>query len=386
MTNKGTRKFKWKLFLRIFLGIILSLAATGFLLLLADGLFNNLLANVLSSISRPIYLFLREHKTEVVLFGFIVITFISVWISLSIATRYIDILIDSIGRVFQKDESLIKLPADFSDIEDQLNTIKYNALRNEQLAREAEQRKNDLVVYLAHDLKTPLTSVIGYLSLLHEERNLPPEMREKYQDIALDKAQRLENLINEFFEITRFNLQNITLNKSRIQLSVMLEQLADEFQPLFKEKNLTCQTCIAPNLVITGDADKLARVFDNLIKNAISYSYENTAIRILAGPANLPVQPPAADRGASQAAGTRAGVLLRFQNVGAPIPEHQLAHIFEKFYRLDAARSSRSGGAGLGLAIAKEIVELHGGGIWASNTPVSPQQDSVTEFTVFLPL
>ena len=382
MRNKGTRKFKRKLFVRTFAGILISMAVTALLLFLADGFLNNALANTLSAINRPLYVFLRGHKTEVVLVAFIIIALVSIWISLVIATRYVDMLVDSIGKVFQKDENLIKLPPDFSDIEEQLNSIKYNALRSEQVAKEAEQRKNDLVVYLAHDLKTPLTSVIGYLSLLNEEKDITPELRDKYETIALDKAERLETLINEFFEITRFNLQNITLDRGRVQLTVMLEQLADEFQPLLAPKSLSCEIRVAPGLVVNGDADKLARVFDNLIKNAISYSYENSVIFVLAEPADLPVLDPA-----GRQTGFQRGVLLRFQNQGDPIPPYKLQKIFEKFYRLDAARSSRSGGAGLGLAIAKEIVELHGGRIWAeSQAAESANAPGVTTFTVFLPL
>ncbi|MCI8361028.1 MAG: vancomycin resistance histidine kinase VanS [Clostridiales bacterium] len=374
------RRFKRRLLLRTLLGLVLSMLVIALLLFIADGVMNNLLANLLSTVNRRFYVFLRSHKIEVILVVFALSAFISIWITLTTANRYIDMLADSIGRVFEKDEKLIKLPADFAELEDQLNTIKYNALRNEQLAKEAEQRKNDLVVYLAHDLKTPLTSVIGYLSLLNEEKDISPELRDKYQAIALEKAQRLETLINEFFEITRFNLQNISLERGRIQLSVLLEQLADEFDPLFAQKRITCQTRIAPRLTVNGDADKLARVFDNLLKNAVSYSYENSVIRILADPSDLPVQRPD-----GQTAGRRQGVLIRFQNQGDPIPAHQLQSVFEKFYRLDTARSSRSGGAGLGLAIAKEIVELHGGGIWAASQAQADGEGGITEFAVFLP-
>ena len=133
------------------------------------------------------------------------------------------------------------LPPDFAEIENKLNSIKYESLRNQQTAREAEQRKNDLVVYLAHDLKTPLTSVIGYLSLLSEEEDLPLQLRQKYVGISLDKAQRLESLINEFFEITRFSLQNIQLETGEINLSMMLRQLVEEFYPQLAEKGLRCE-------------------------------------------------------------------------------------------------------------------------------------------------
>ncbi len=122
--------------------------------------------------------------------------------------------------------------------------------RREYEAKEAEQRKNDLVVYLAHDLKTPLTSVIGYLSLLNEEKEISPVLRDKYTNIALDKAVRLEGLIDEFFEITRFNLQGIELERSRINLTRLLCQLADEFYPVFSEERLTCKLHIPQGLEV----------------------------------------------------------------------------------------------------------------------------------------
>lgn len=252
-------------------------------------------------------------------------------------------------------------PADLKNVEISLKDIQHAIYRNEQAAREAEQRKNDLVVYLAHDLKTPLTSVIGYLSLLEEAPELPPEQRAKYTKIALGKAYRLEELINEFFDITRFNLQTVELEHGRIYLSRMLRQIADEFYPVLEEKKLTSKLNIAPDLVVFGDADKLERVFDNLLRNAVSYSYENTCVWISAQKAN-------------------GGVRIAFRNAGDQIPEQKLSRIFEKFFRLDSARGSGTGGAGLGLAIAKQIVELHGGTVTAFSCR------DYTEFTVILPV
>jgi len=275
--------------------------------------------------------------------------------------RYVEILADSIDRVFRKDDDLIVFPRELKEIETKLNTIKYTAIRNEQVAKEAEQRKNDLVVYLAHDLKTPLTSVIGYLSLLAESPDMPVESRAKYTKIALDKAYRLEQLINEFFDITRFSLQNISLENGKINLSLMLLQIIDEFYPMMTEKNLSAVTHINDGIVIYGDADKLARVFDNLLRNAVSYSYENGNIEISAEVEN------------NQA-------VVSFRNTGDEIPPHKLDRIFEKFFRLDTSRGTKTGGAGLGLAIAKQIIELHGGRIDA----VSNKE--YTEFTVILPV
>ena len=153
-------------------------------------------------------------------------------------------------------------------------------MRSAMHAREAEQRKNDLIVYLAHDLKTPLTSIIGYLTLLRDEPELSPAMRAKYTGIALDKAERLETLINEFFEITRFSLTHLTLQREEVNLTRMLEQVTFEFQPVLAEMDLVWDLSLPPDVVVVCDPDKLERVFDNLLRNANNYSYPGTLIRV----------------------------------------------------------------------------------------------------------
>ena len=246
------------------------------------------------------------------------------------------------------------------DLENQLNAARERALRDARAAREAEQRKNDLVVYLAHDLKTPLTSVIGYLTLLRDEPQLPAELRSRYTGIALDKAERLEDLINEFFDITRFNLSHLELEKRPVDLNRMLHQVVSEFQPMLAEKSMTCHLALPDKLSCSCDPDKLARVFDNLLRNACHYGLPGTDIRI-----------------AGEIDGGRA--VLTFSNAGRTIPQEKLERIFEQFFRLDSSRATRTGGAGLGLAIAKEIVELHGGTITARSA------DQEVVFTVSLP-
>lgn len=218
------------------------------------------------------------------------------------------------------------------------------AERSKALIETEMQRKGDLITYLAHDLKTPLASVIGYLNLLDEAPELPVAQRGKYVGITLDKAYRLEQLIDELFEIIRFNLQTITLNTERINLPFMLRQLADEFYPILLPQGKSIRVEAAEGLTMTGDSDKLARVFNNILKNAAIYSDVNTEIEI-------------------SATQTETEVIITFKNHGAQIPPHKQAVIFEKFYRLDTARSTKTGGAGLGLAIAKEIVEAHHGAI-----------------------
>lgn len=243
----------------------------------------------------------------------------------------------------------------------QIAELKAKTVLQEQKLREEERDKSDLITYLAHDLKTPLTSVIGYLSLLDEARDLPEAQREKYTAIALGKAERLEGLVNEFFEITRYNLRRITLHRERVDLSLLLTQLAEEFYPMLARRGNTVRLDLPEELTVWADPDKLARVFNNLLKNAASYSDPDTEIVISA-----------------EVQGGQAVAAIR--NQGPTIPREKLDAVFEKFYRGDEARGTGSAGAGLGLAIAREIVSLHGGAIQAMSA------NRVTTFAVTLPL
>ena len=242
--------------------------------------------------------------------------------------------------------------------------------RERQLADESA-RRSDLVTYLAHDLKTPLTSVIGYLSLLDEVPDMPEAQRVRYTGIALDKACRLERLVNEFFDITRYSLTNIELELAPVDLAGLLVQLADEFYPALAAHGNVAKVTVAgaartveqpgEPLMVTADAARLARVFGNLLRNAIAYSDEGTPIELAA-------------------AEEEGRVVVTVSDTGATIPSHKLRAIFDRFFRLDESRGSATGGAGLGLAIAREIVELHGGTISAAS------ENGRTTFTVELPL
>ncbi len=264
-------------------------------------------------------------------------------------------------QLAQSAETPIVLSGAMKNVQDELNLTRGQVLRNALVAKEAEQRKNDLIVYLAHDLKTPLTSVIGYLSLLRDEPQISLELRARYTGIALDKAERLEDLINEFFDITRFNLTTLSLEPECVNLTRMLEQITYEFNPVLAEKDLHWDLQLAPDVRIICDPDKLERVFDNLFRNAASYSYKGTSIYVSLEPDD-------------------SGVLVHVQNHGKTIAPEKLNRIFEQFFRLDSSRASSTGGAGLGLAIAKEIVELHGGSIAAESA------DESIAFTVRLPM
>lgn len=274
---------------------------------------------------------------------------------------YVFAVSESADKLFDKNVEYINLPPEMVEVEKKLNHFKTEAIKNERLARENEQKKDELIVYLAHDIKTPLTSMIGYLSLLSEIKDMPQEQRNRYIGIALDKSYRLEYLINELFDVARFNSEKIVLEKEEINLNLMLEQIANDFYPTLKEMNKKINFTSDEKTILYADPDKLSRVFNNLIKNAVNYSKENTDIDI-------------------SILNKENQATVKITNKGKQIPKEKLDKIFEKFYRLDSSRTSKTGGSGLGLAIAKEIVELHGGRIYAESDMKE------TTFSVILPI
>ncbi len=309
-------------------------------------------------IYRYIFLYNKDLITLIVI---IILLVILLKFSISWFTKYFDEISSGMDKLVEESNDEITLSPELDFMENKLNQIKDNLEKQKKAALDAEQRKNDLVVYLAHDIKTPLTSVIGYLSLLDEAPDMPPDQKSKYVGITLEKAYRLEELINEFFEITRFNLQTIVLNKEKINLLFMLQQMADEFYPMLTPQGKQISVNVPEGLTLWGDANKLARVFNNILKNGIAYSDENSVIDI-------------------SAAQQDENIVITFMNQGNPIPQAKIDTIFEKFYRLDSARSTNTGGAGLGLAIAQEIVTAHDGTISVESNSEN------TIFTVKLPL
>lgn len=274
---------------------------------------------------------------------------------------YIDTIVEASYKLSNNDNDWIKLPNDLIEIEASFNQFKQVSNMNFRLAQDNEERKNNLVAYLAHDIKTPLTSLIGYLSLLDEVDDMPVRQRKKYIKIALDKSYRLDDLINELFDITRYNSKEMVISKDELNLNLMLEQIADDFYPVLKQSKKEIVIKSVDKIILNGDSDKLARVFNNVIKNAISYGKENSKITIEVLKKD-----------------NYANVII--SNKGKKISEDVLNKIFEKFYRVDSSRTSNTGGSGLGLAIAKEIVELHNGKIWASS------DDEATKFYIKLPI
>ena len=300
------------------------------------------------------------YKIYFVALFFFVLFVVTFYRALTKITTYLDDVVDSIDNVLEDSREPIALIEELRPVENKLNDLKISLRQKEKDAQAAEQKKNDLVLYLAHDLKTPLTSIIAYLDILNSDPDMPTKERAKYTRISYEKALRLNELILEFFDITKYNLQDIALEKEVIDLSLMLAQLADELYGVLQEKDLVCELQTDEELLAYGDPDKLARVFDNLLRNAVAYSHPHTRISITA-----------------REVGEWTEIV--FCNRGETIDKASLGSIFEKFYRADNSRSSETGGAGLGLAIAKEIVELHDGKISATS------EDGETRFIVVLP-
>lgn len=373
MKNKVLRgkvysKLIWRLFYQTVAILVAAFVLVIILLTMLRGKFANFMVQLIGILwgvdwdkSQIMYIsYIRNNFNLIIITTMLVLFFLLLRLSFSWFARYFDQIVTGVDKLAEEADEPIVMSSELNFIETKLNEVKDKLKKRTEKAQYEEQQKNALVVYLAHDIKTPLTSVIGYLSLLNESPDMPTEQKVKYVGIALKKACRLEKLISEFFEITRYNLQHVPLDIKSINLCYMMVQVTDEAYPQLVEKGKQIKIDVEENITIYGDSEKLARVFNNILKNAIAYSYDNSTIRITAE-----AKP---DK-----------TVIHFENKGA-IPKEQLNSIFDKFYRLDVARSSATGGAGLGLAIAKDIVSLHGGVIRAESDM------DCTTFTVELPV
>lgn len=228
--------------------------------------------------------------------------------------------------------------------------------------RDALQSNKDLIACVAHDLRTPITSVKGYLDLALDSKHYDLEQRQKYVRIAQTKANRLEYLIHDLFNYTKLTSGEITLHRSKIDLVQLVEQMVEEFYPLFQEEELECTTKYNISyLEMNMDGELIARAVQNLLSNAIKYGKDGKHVYVELECLEQEVQ-------------------IRVTNYGLVIPEESIKHLFDKFYRVERSRNVKTGGTGLGLNIAQEIVHLHGGRIQVTSGA------SGTCFTIALPL
>ena len=262
--------------------------------------------------------------------------------------RYISRISSAMREIAEGDLNItldVEGDDEFADMAENLNNMVEELRQLMDRERESERTKNELITNVAHDLRTPLTSIIGYLELLSGPVKLNEEMQKKYLDITYKKSKRLQKLIEDLFGFTKLNYGKISMKVSKVDIVKLLSQMLEEFYPNFMEKNLAYE--LQSNVtakVITADGNLLARLFDNLINNAIKYGSEGKKIIV-------------------KVDATDMVVTVSVTNFGYVIPKEELPLLFEKFYRVEQSRSVNTGGTGLGLAIAKNIVDMHGGTI-----------------------
>lgn len=262
--------------------------------------------------------------------------------------RYISRISEAVQNISEGDlNTVIDVIGDdeFSGMAANLNRMAADIKQLMEKERESERTKNELITNVAHDLRTPLTSIIGYLELLTNNQQIPADMQHKYIEIAYGKSRRLQKLIEDLFGFTKLNYGKIAMHVGQIDIVKLLGQLVEEAYPNFVEKGLSYDLqSNVPVKIINADGNLLARLFDNLIGNAIKYGADGKRVLV-------------------KIHAESETVTVSVTNYGYVIPADELPLIFNKFYRVEQSRSSSTGGTGLGLAIAKEIVDMHGGTI-----------------------
>ena len=301
-------------------------------------------------VSALVHFILGQHLAVVILYVLLGIVIFSVTFMIleEPGIRYLGRISDAVQSISQGNlntEVDVTGDDEFSAMAANLNKMSSDIRKLMDKEREAERTKNELITNVAHDLRTPLTSIIGYLELLAGNTQIPQEMQHKYIEIAYSKSRRLEKLIEDLFGFTKLNYGKIAMHIGQIDIVKLLEQLLEEAYPNFEEKNLSYDLqSNVPAKIISADGNLLARLFDNLIGNAIKYGADGKRVLV-------------------KIHGEEDTVTVSVTNFGRVIPADELPLLFNKFYRVEQSRSATPGGTGLGLAIAKEIVDMHGGTI-----------------------
>lgn len=241
----------------------------------------------------------------------------------------------------------IKGNDEISQLAKDINTMYERLKENYEKEKKQEESKNELIVAVSHDLKTPLTSIIGYLELLNKDKETFTKEQQKFLEVAYEKSENLKKLIEELFEYTKLSNNYSKLNKVPFNIAVLVNQVVGEHVLFLSEKNVKVEIeCNKNELVCEIDMQKFVRVIENLVKNAEKYSYKNSTFTIRMWE-------------------DEKNIKLSFNNEGDNINEDDLVKIFDEMYRIDKSRNSEIEGSGLGLPISKKIIELHGGKIWA---------------------
>ena len=259
------------------------------------------------------------------------------------------------------EEIVIDTNDEFSTMAEDLNVMQIRIRELLESERESEKQKNELITNIAHDLRTPLTSILGYLEIIETNKNLTDEQKKNYVNIAYEKSKRLEVLIEDLFAFTKLNYGKLSLKIEKFDMVKLIEQLIQELYPLFEKAEISYEfESSEESLLVEADPKLMVRLFENLINNAIKYGKEGKKI-VIKLVKNLDDT-----------------FFVSVINYGRAIPKESIKRLFDKFYRVDASRNSQVSGSGLGLAIAKNIVDLHKG-----NLSVKSDKNG-TEFKVTL--
>ncbi len=264
--------------------------------------------------------------------------------------KYLQLLIEEVHKI--EEGAVRKIPMEnvgqLGQLATDINRMVERLRISMEEERRAEQTKNELITNLSHDLRTPLTSITGYLGLIDQDRYRDEVELRYYVNMAYEESLRLKQLLQDLFEFTRLQNKELKLQKTRINLAEMLHQISAHFGWQFKESGMECRLYLQGALYVNADGDKLRRVYENLITNAIRYGQEGKYVDI---------------RGWVE----EDEVVTEVANYGEPIPQADLPHLFDRFYRVEKSRATHTGGSGIGLAIAKHIVDLHQGVISADS-------------------
>lgn len=307
-----------------------------------------------------VYDFVRSLRLPAAMLVYLAGAAVVVGFALSWLTRCFGSLFDAMEALFSKRGDGPDLPRELAPTARALADLRRVRDDAERAALAAEQRKNELVAYLAHDIRTPLTSIVGYLTLLAEAPDMPEGQRARYAQIALDRSYRLEEMMEEFFEITRYNLSSIPIERQHFDVALLCRQVADEFYPSAQARSIDIEVRTKGSIECFADAEKVSRVLNNLLKNAVAYADGGSTVVVSARREEALATDVGGNRGAES-----AFLVVEVENQGREISPEHLQAIFEKFYREDGARSTQGGGAALGLAIAREIARAHGGELTA---------------------
>ncbi|SDL25005.1 sensor histidine kinase [Natronincola ferrireducens] len=280
-----------------------------------------------------------------------IIIFIGIFlVGINKRVKYLNYIINSLKGVKEQvylEELKLDGNDEITELASSINIMSNRLKENYEREKKIEQGKNDLIVAVSHDLKTPLTSIIGYLEIINKNSNTYNHEEIEYLNIAYEKSKGLKDLIDELFEYTKLANDYVVLEKSPCNMVILVKQVVGEYIPLLKQKNISVEIdCHSKELWCEIDVQSIIRVLDNIIKNAEKYSFENTELKVFIGKIGNEIK-------------------ITFQNAGEHIAGEELEKIFDKMYRLDKSRNQRIEGSGLGLAISRRIIELHGGKIWA---------------------